>query len=159
MVLTADRAGRFFESHDNLIFEAPLQNAAVVFRGGLVCQDPSDGYFVAASDSANFRFAGVCVGSKAYDGSLNNTAGADADIVALVKRRGRVLLTVSSGTLSQANVGTPAYIATDDTFNLAAVTTNDVLVGVIDEIVSTTMAWIAFDVTNTRINVATEVDT
>lgn len=146
MALTADRSGRYMETYN--VEERPVLLGAVNtgYLGGLLALDRSTGYGAAAADAANLSFAGVMVRSSLRSGSVDNSAGAAGDIKAYVKQQGMILLTISSGTLSQANVGTVAYMVSDDTFNLAGVTTVDIPVGIIREVVSTTQAWIEFDV-------------
>lgn len=151
MTLTADRAGTFFEVHDELEYLLPLGGGEDCgFIGSLVCSDAS-GYGIAATDTAGKKFEGVIINSDGADFSCDNTNGADGAITVTVKRKGRIKLTLGTGALTQASKGVLAYITDDETFDLAATTTNDVLMGYIDEIIDATHAWISFDVDALRL--------
>lgn len=153
MALTADRAGTFLTAHDNLEFPVPLGAVDCGFIGSLLAINPATGYGAPAGDTANYMFAGVIARTSDPDGSVDNSNGSAGDITAYVKRRGRIRLTVATGTLAVTDMFAMAYMVSDNTFDLAANATNDIPIGFIDEIISTTEAYVCFDVAAQRMAV------
>lgn len=106
------------------------QAAVKIYKGSLVAFNTA-GYATGAADTSGFTFAGI-----AYE-TVDNSAGAAGALSIRVKRRGVVELNFTASAV-QANVGLPVYMSDDNTVALVATTTNDVLVGRIVALVSTT---------------------
>ena len=87
------------------------------------------GFAINAGDDANTVVVGVA------DETVDNTAGAAGDVEIKVRRTG--VFTFNSGfSAAQADVNTLCYAVDNQTVDLAATTTNDVLVGRIVEVIS-----------------------
>lgn len=109
--------------------------AEKILEGALVSVNAA-GYLVNATDAANDVFIGVA------DKTVDNSAGA-AGALEMPVRIGGVIDVVFGGTATIADVNTPVYVVDNQTVNLAAVTTNDVLVGRIVEFVTATKVRVA----------------
>lgn len=94
-----------------------------IHEGALVAVN-ADGYAVNAGDDAGARVVGV---ASAY---ADNSNGADGDIDVTVWTGGAHSF-AAAFSAAQANVGDKVFAVDNQTVDLAATTTNDVLVGVI----------------------------
>lgn len=103
-----------------------------VTAGEGVCLD-ADGYLVAMDDSTAISFWGICQNTVA-------NAGADGTVGAWVRRAGIVELTSSS--LAAADVGKECWQATDGV--TVTKTPGNILVGIIDEVISATVAVVRY---------------
>lgn len=99
--------------------------STVIYKGAL-CRLNATGFLIPADDAAGGT---DCVGVS--DETVDNSAGADGDLRARC-RKGAFLL-ANDGTVVQASVGTQATCLDDQTVSIAATTTNDHIVGVIDD--------------------------
>jgi predicted RecA/RadA family phage recombinase len=118
--------------------KVPVAGSKRIYRGTLVFAASGLATDVIA-DGAN-KFMGVAVDEA------DNSAGAASAISVEVEREGRFLLTGAS--LTQAMVGTRCY-ATDN-YTITNVATETTYIGVFDEFVSATEAWIRLDVASTH---------
>ena len=105
-----------------------LQGAEAIYEGALVAVNAA-GYAVNAGDDANAVVVGVA------DESVDNSAGAAGDTSIKVRRTG-VFSFVAGFSAAQSDVNSLAYASDNQTVDLAANLTNDVLVGRIVEVVS-----------------------
>lgn len=105
-----------------------LMGVEEIFEGALVAINAA-GYAVNAGDDANAVVVGVA------DESKDNSAGAAGDEYIKVRRTG-VFSFVAGFSAAQADVNTLCYASDNQTVNLAANLTNDVLVGRIVEVLS-----------------------
>lgn len=105
-----------------------LQGAEAIYEGALVAINAA-GYAVNAGDDANAVVVGVA------DESVDNSAGSAGDTSIKVRRTG-VFSFVAGFSAAQSDVNSLAYASDNQTINLAANLTNDVLVGRIVEVVS-----------------------
>lgn len=112
-----------------------VEEATKIFEGALVSVNAA-GYLVNATDAANDLFVGVA------DETVDNTSGADGALECKV-RIGGVIDVASAATLTIANVGDQVMVSDNQTVDLAANTTNDVLVGRVVEFVSANKARVA----------------
>jgi hypothetical protein len=112
--------------------------AVKIPKGVLVCHNTA-GYATNGADTASFLFAGV-----AYE-TVDNSAGAAGDKSIRVEKTGDFEFAFGAGNAAQALVGTAVYITDNQTVDLAATTTNDVLVGYISEIISATKVRVRID--------------
>lgn len=113
----------------------PVVASDIIYQGALVKVNAA-GYLAPCSSEAGAVFAGVAYEQK------DNSAGAAGAVSCRVQKEGRFLMTGSG--FSQANVGDKVYASDDQTLTL----TNAVglqCVGVIDEYVSATQAWVKID--------------
>ena len=130
MTLAADAK---LEYKDGVEVDLPLAASVTIFTGAFTALN-ADGYLNPGADTAGFIFAGV---------SREHAEGGSAagDVSALVRRKGLVKATIGS-TITRANVGDKVYLVSDDTLDLAANTTNDILAGIIVEFIDSTHAWV-----------------
>ena len=105
------------------------QGAESIFEGALVTTNAA-GFAINGGDDANTVLAGVA------DESVDNSAGSAGDKSIKVRRTG-VFTFVAAFTASQADVNTLVYISDNQSVDVAGTTTNDVLVGRIVEVIST----------------------
>lgn len=115
------------DRQDGLILSF-LQGAESIFEGALVAINAA-GYAVNAGDDANAVVIGVA------DESVDNSGGAAGDLSIKVRRSG-VFTFVAAWSAAQADVNTLVYAVDNQSVDLAATTTNDVLVGRVVEVLS-----------------------
>jgi predicted RecA/RadA family phage recombinase len=127
-------AARAVQRGDGII--RPYKVAAVdIFAGALVSVVPATGYAQRAGDTATHKFVGVA------DKTVKNAGGAAGAKKVRVWAKGVFDLACSGA--DQTWVGQKVYVVDDQTVALAATTTNDVLVGVVTEVVSATKVFVA----------------
>mgnify|MGYP000514625880 CR=1 FL=1 len=127
--MTAITARKDVRRQEAVILPFPIAATTKIVEGALVNVNAA-GYAVNATDTTGER----CVGVASQE--TDNTAGAAGDADAIVWTGGAIDVTTSfSATI--ANVGDKVYVVDNQTVDLAAVTTNDVLVGVIVAVLST----------------------
>lgn len=112
----------------------PVDDGDVIYAGALVCVN-ADGYAVPGSDTAGLRFVGVA------RERADNREGADGAVSVIVRRKGLFKMTLASA-VTQASLGANVCIVDDQTVDLAAATTNDIVAGKIVELIDTTHAWV-----------------
>lgn len=122
------------ERKEGLYLGYPVKASTTIYSGALVAVD-ANGWALPGADTAGLVFQGVA--NQAAD----NSSGSNGDKTVVVSRTGLWKLTLGS-TISQANVGDKVYLSDDQTVDLAANTTNDVLVGVIAGFIDSTHAWV-----------------
>lgn len=105
-----------------------LQGAESIFEGALVAINAA-GYAVNAGDDANAVVVGVA------DESVDNSGGAAGDTSIKVRRSG-VFTFVAAWSAAQADVNTLVYAVDNQSVDLVGTTTNDVLVGRVVEVLS-----------------------
>jgi hypothetical protein len=115
----------------------PVKASTTIYAGSLVCIDAT-GYAVPAADTVGLIFVGVATAQA------DNASGAAGDINVVVRRRGRYLLTYD-GTATQADVGSLVYAVNDQTVDLTADTTNDILIGIVAKMEDADELWIEID--------------
>lgn len=123
--ITARKAST--DRQDGLVYPF-LMGAEEVFEGALVAVNAA-GYVVNAGDDANAVVVGVA------DESVDNSGGAAGDTTLKVRRTG-VFTFNAAFSAAQSDVNTLCYASDNQTVDLAANTTNDVLVGRIVEVLS-----------------------
>jgi hypothetical protein len=123
--ITARKAST--DRQDGLVYPF-LMGAEEIFEGALVAINAA-GYVVNAGDDANAVVVGVA------DESVDNSGGAAGDKTLVVRRTG-VFTFNAAFSAAQADVNTLCYASDNQTVDLAANTTNDVLVGRIVEVLS-----------------------
>lgn len=95
------------------VFDLPVKAGAKIYYGALVALD--SGYAVPGSEAEGLRARGICIGST-YGASsevVDNTGAANGAVTAKV--RAGVFKFVNGGDITQADVGTNAYILDDQT--------------------------------------------
>lgn len=123
--ITARKAST--DRQDGLVYHF-LQGAEAIYEGALVAINAA-GFAVNAGDDANAVVVGVA------DNSVDNSAGAAGDTEILVRRTG-VFTFVAGWSAAQADVNTLVYAVDNQTVDLAGTTTNDIVVGRIVEVLS-----------------------
>lgn len=132
--MTAAAADRNTPRKDGVLVPTPVVADDCIYGGTLVAVNAA-GFLNPGSDTVGLIFHGVA------DGRADNSGGAAGDIKCNVRRKGLFLMTMGTA-ITQANIGDKVYLVDDQTVDLAANTTNDILCGVIAEYYSTTQAWI-----------------
>lgn len=110
--------------------------AAVKILEGALVSVNSSGYATNATDAANDVFVGVA------DQTVDNSAGSAGDKEIQV-RIGETVEVVANFSAAQTNVTDQVYALDNQTVDLAANLTNDVLVGRIVEVVSSSKLRVA----------------
>lgn len=105
-----------------------LASNVSIFEGALVAVNAA-GYLDNAGDDANTVVVGVA------DESVDNSGGSAGDKEVKVRRTG-VYTFVAGWSAAQTDVNTLVYASDNQTVNLAANLTNDVLVGRVVEVLS-----------------------
>lgn len=106
-----------------VILPYPVEENTKIVEGALVSVNAA-GYAVNATDTTGERVVGVA------SASADNTGGADGAIDVTVWTNGAHSF-VANFSAAISNVGDKVYAVDNQTVDLAATTTNDVLVGVI----------------------------
>ncbi len=107
-------ADRNTPSRDGVLMAFPVKAGAKIHAGALVVLDT--GYAKPGAKAANLVFAGRA------EAAADNSAGADGDLEVLVRRK-RVFRwknAAGGGKVAQAQVGSAAYIADDETVTKTA---------------------------------------
>jgi hypothetical protein len=132
--MTALTAARTIQRGQGII--RPYKLAAVkVLAGALVSVVPATGYAQKSADTATHKFVGVA------DKTVDNSAGAAGAKKVRVWASG--VFDFACASADQTWVGLKVYAVDDNTVALAATTTNDVLVGIVTEVVSATKVFVA----------------
>lgn len=121
--MTAITARKDTRRQEAVILPFPVEEATKIVEGALVSVNAA-GYAVNATDTASERVVGVA------SAEADNTSGADGAIDVTVWTNGAHSF-VAAFSATIANVGDKVYAVDNQTVDLAATTTNDVLVGVI----------------------------
>ena len=123
-------AKKSLNRQDGIVYPFQVAASTKIPEGALVSINAA-GYAVNATDAANDVFVGVA------DETIDNSSGAAGAKKIKIRRTG-VFTVVFAGTATIADVNTLVYVVDNQTVNLAAATTNDVLVGRIVEFISAT---------------------
>jgi len=121
--MSAITARKDTRRQEAVILPFPVEENTKIVEGALVSVNAA-GYAVNATDTASERVVGVA------SATADNTGGADGAIDVTVWTNGAHSF-VSQFSATIANVGDKVYAVDNQTVDLAGVTTNDVLVGVI----------------------------
>jgi hypothetical protein len=147
--MTALAADKQIELKDGVEIPAPVYRAVKIYGGALVCVN-ANGYLVPGADTAGLIFHGIAREQK------DNTLGDDGDLTCRVRRRGLVKVILGTA-ITQANVGDNVFLVDDQTVDIAANCTNDILCGVIAEFIDTTHAFIDIEPAIRQADVATHI--
>jgi hypothetical protein len=109
-----------------------------IYKGALVCVEPTKGYALPGADTASYRFVGVA--AEECDNTLTGHAAGGKSV--RVWHKGEFLLTATS--ITQVMTGQVLYLVDDETVDDVTVT-NFVPVGVLVEYVSATSGWVRLD--------------
>lgn len=145
MALSAARNTWMSPLREGELLRIPMAADAVIYLGGMVCVD-GDGYAVAAADTADYKYAGICVEDPqnpraAAGGVYDNTDGDDGDMEVVVRRPVRFRMPLALRTPQQDMLFAKVYVYDD---NHVAVhqwdVANDILCGHIVRLPGTTLA-------------------
>ena len=107
----------------------------VIYRGA-ICMYNTSGFLAPAATGAGNQFAGIA------EETVDNSAGSAGDLTCRVKCEGRYLL--EGAGFAQTDVSLPVYASDDQT--VTKTSTNNPLVGNIDEFVSATQVWVKLSI-------------
>ncbi len=127
--MTAITALKDTRRQEGVILPFPVEEATKIVEGALVSVNAA-GYAVNATDTASERVVGVATAEA------DNTSGADGAIDVTVWTDG-VHDFVSAFSATIANVGDKVYALDNQTVDVAGSLTNDILVGVVVGVIST----------------------
>lgn len=113
-------------------FDAPVAASTTIYQGAIVARNAA-GYCIPAADTAGL----VVLGIACLD--ADNADGSNGDIK--VEVHTDILEKIATSVLVQADVGSDAVVADDQTVTDAAAATNDVRVGKIEKF-ETGFAWV-----------------
>jgi hypothetical protein len=131
----ADITTRTDEQHQQGVQFALKMGAEKIVEGALVSVN-SSGYAVNAGDDAGAVFAGVA------QETVDNSAGAAGD-TEIVVRSGGIVQLGAAFSAAQTNVGDEVTLSDNHTVDVAGTTTNDVVCGRIQKVVSSSVVRVA----------------
>jgi len=114
-----------------------MLSTATIYKGAICTVVSLTGYLKPATDGAGEKFRGIAIDS---DCPVVGVTGS-AEVRCLVERGSRWRFCCDGGA-DQTWIGQKVYVVDDDTVALAGTTTNDVEVGICDEIISATEIWV-----------------
>lgn len=147
--MTALASDKKIEYTEGVELGFPVINADIIYAGALVCVN-ADGYAVPGADTEGLIFEGVAV--EQVDNSLGNAG----DKIVTLRRRGLVKMTLGTA-ITQANVGDNVFLVDDQTVDLAANTTNDILCGIIAGYIDAASAWVDIEPAIRQADVAAHI--
>lgn len=109
-----------------------------IYKGAMVCVEPTYGYALPGADTASYRFVGIA--AEECDNTLTGHAAGGKSV--RVWHKGEFLLTATS--ITQVMTGQMMYLVDDATVDDVTVT-NFVPVGILVEYVSATSGWVRLD--------------
>lgn len=127
--MSAASADRNAGKKDGVIVSYKVDTNTQIYKDTLVSLVA--GYLQPADDTSGDLFAGVAMEN------VDNNPGAAGALNCRVWKQG-VFTFVYGGTATQADVGKAVYAVDDQTVDLVGVTTNDILVGYITEVLTAT---------------------
>ena len=127
--MTAITARKDTRRQEAVILPFPVEEATKIVEGALVSVNAA-GYAVNATDTASERVVGVA------SAEADNTSGADGAIDVTVWTGGAHTF-VSGFSATIANVGDNVYAVDNQTVDLVGTTTNNIQVGVVVGVLST----------------------
>jgi hypothetical protein len=107
--MTATTTPRRIFERDDLLTPVPVAAKTLIPEGAIVCLNAT-GYAVNGAASTDLVYFGCA------DASVDNSNGADGDLTLLVRRR-KAFRWDNDGSVTQAYVGKPAYIADNQTLS------------------------------------------
>jgi len=115
-----------------------LTGAIHIYKGAIVMGEGSGGYATVGADTSGCKFLGIATQE------LNQATGGSSgdNVIEVIPMGSGDLVLLPTGTIARTDVGTSVYIKDSGAVDLVGVTTNDVLVGVIREFVTTTSAYV-----------------
>jgi len=123
------------EEKEGKLLAMPVEAAAVVYKNALLMINP-DGYVQPAAALLNATYAGM-----AYE-AADNSAGANGDVVVRIERLNAIVIE-GSGFVA-GDLGKSAYASDDNTVSTTQAT-NEVLVGIVVEVISATKVLVKQD--------------
>jgi hypothetical protein len=145
-VLSEDKQ---IELQDGVEKDFPVAAAEKIYGGALVCVNAA-GYALEGSDTANLIFQGIAMNQK------DNGSGANGDLDVVLRRRGLVKVIMDTA-ITIANVGDNVFLVDDQTVDLTANVTHNILCGIIAGYIDTTHAWIDIEPAIRQADVATHI--
>ena len=147
--MTALSEDKQIELQDGVEKDFPVAAAEKIYGGALVCVNAA-GYALGASDTANLIFQGIAMNQK------DNGSGANGDLDVVLRRRGFVKVIMDTA-ITIANVGDNVFLVDDQTVDLTANVTHNILCGIIAGYIDTTHAWIDIEPAIRQADVATHI--
>ena len=139
MALT--KSEQWFTKTGSYIEYGVLAGAINIYQSAILNKDATGtAYVKLGSDTASEVFAGI-----ATQELIQSAGGSNGDNIIRVLKAGSgesVKLKVTTGSLTKANIGTKVYVDGDDAVDFVGGVTNNVYVGVIDDIYDANYAWV-----------------
>jgi len=146
MALTADKELQYTEGVE---LPFPVEEAKTIYGGSFACVN-ANGYAEPGADTAGLIFEGIATGQ------VDNSGGADGDKQVVLRRRGLVKALLDTA-ITQTNVGDNVFLVDDQSVDLVANVTHNILCGVIAGFIDTTHAWIDIEPAIRQADVATHI--
>lgn len=137
MALAANRVSLYSERNEIERLEVDVSDPTI-FEGAILARNPGGtGNLLLGADTATFVFAGIALdqfpGFVPVDATTITTDDRLIDVS--VPGSGRVFTLPIGSSVDATNIGDSVYIVDDESVDLVGVTTNDVLVGTIVNVV------------------------
>ncbi|KKN72945.1 hypothetical protein LCGC14_0404990 [marine sediment metagenome] len=137
MALTANRVSKFSERNELERLEVDVSDP-VIFEGAILARNPGGtGNLLLGADTASFVFAGIAFdefpGFVPQDVTTITTDDRKIDVA--VPGSGRSFILPIGSTVDATDIGLDVFIVDDETVDLVGVTTNDVRVGTIVNVI------------------------
>ena len=134
--LTADQSRPTRNEHCAKLAYFPVAASTLIYQGSLVCVDAA-GNAVNGADTASYKFVGIA------NRRADNSSGSAGAISVEVKYGHTERLATTAAAFTQITAPrTVCTVSDSDTVTTAAVTTNDVEVGVITQYEATDFVWV-----------------
>jgi hypothetical protein len=137
------------EYREGVELEFEMAASEKIFGGALACVN-ANGYCLEGSDTANLIFQGWATEM------VDNSDGSDGDLTIVLRRRGLVKVILDTA-ITIANVGDNVFLVDDQTVDLTANVTHNILCGIIAGYIDTTHAWIDIEPAIRQADVATHI--
>ena len=137
--MAATTTDRETDRQDGKIRAHKVTAATLVPKGVIVMTDPATGYAKNGADTATYLFRGV-----SYE-ACDNSAGASGDKSVRCEKTGEFTFNFGAANATQALEGTKVYCTDNQTVDVVATTTNDILVGVVQEVLSSSLVRVRID--------------
>jgi len=147
--MTALAEDKQIELQDGVEKDFLVAASEKLFAGALACVN-ADGYALEGSDTSGLIFQGIAMDQK------DNSSGSDGDLDIVLRRRGLVKVIMGTA-ITIANIGDNVFLVDDQTVDLVANVTNNILCGIIAGYIDTTHAWIDIEPAIRQADVATHI--
>ena len=137
MTLTENRVSLYSERAEIVKYEVDA-TVTKIFEGAILAADSTGtGKLLLGADTANFRFRGISLEEfpEIIDPSVQTITPDDQKIELAIPGSGRAFQLPIISSVDETDIGSLVFIVDDESVDLTAGTTNDVLVGTIIDII------------------------